>query len=65
MMHGANPNLVDIEGNRPIDLAQKQGHSKCVNFLSTQMNKFSHEHISNGAAVRMAISVLYYNYFWQ
>ena len=27
---GADPTLSDIEGNRPIDLARKNGHSKCV-----------------------------------
>lgn len=51
MMHGADPNFVDIEGNKPIDLAHKQGHSKCVSFLNTQMKKFVQDH-ANSAAVR-------------
>ena len=27
---GADPTLSDIEGNRPVDLARKNGHLKCV-----------------------------------
>ena len=34
---GADTTLIDIEGNSPKDLAEKNGHSKCAKYLVSLM----------------------------
>ena len=36
---GADVMLPDVEGNRAIDMARKNKHSKCVNYLEQVMKR--------------------------
>ena len=46
--------LTDIEGNTPKDLAEKNGHSKCVKYLVSLMK----ERLPRGANGSVVVSIV-------
>ena len=56
--YGSDPTLLDVEGNKPSDLARKNGHSKCSSYLDSYMKRVMWSRVNGVKSVRKYVHLL-------